>query len=110
MLEKKNETKILLRKRKGNGLPLGVSIAEKKYIQFSIALPKENKCTLCLYQQEMEQPFAEIELDSKYKIGGIFSIHLYIGEELSKSVCYSYKIFDRRGNKEKEILDPYAKK
>ena len=110
VLEKKNETKILLRKRKGNGLPLGVSIAEKKYIQFSIALPKENKCTLCLYQQEMEQPFAEIELDSKYKIGGIFSIQLYIGEEWRKSVCYSYKIFDRRGNKEKEILDPYAKK
>ena len=106
MLEENYETKIILRKRKGKGLPLGVSIAEKNYVQFSIALPKEKRCWLCFYQQEMEQPLIELELDSKYKVGGIFSIQLYIAEEWKHKLCYTYKVTDAARNIEKELLDP----
>lgn len=87
--------------RKGTGYPLGAVWKSEKQIQFSIYLPKEEKVILHLYNNKEIEPFQTLELDKKYKIGGIFSVFITLDD--LQLYTYQYQIG------EMILLDPYAK-
>jgi len=87
--------------RKGSGSPLGAFILDDKHIQFSISLPNAKYCDLYLFLGQEEKEVVKIEMDSKDKIGSIFSIIVPV--EWKKGCEYLYA---ESGN---YIVDPYAK-
>lgn len=97
-----DKVKAIVKIQKGTGYPLGGVWKNKKEIQFSIYLPNEGKIILHLYNRKEIEPFQSIEMDEKYKVGGIFSIVVTLAEE-NGSCAYQYQIG------ETFLLDPYGK-
>lgn len=108
----------ILRIEKGNPLPLGVSVEELS-INFSIALPNEEKCNLVLYIHGDIKPLQVIEIKKEYKTGSIFSVKIFGLEKylIDKALIENTK--DDQGNsfrkleymyevRGSEFIDPYA--
>lgn len=95
----------------GNTLLLGVTEAADG-VQFAIALPDTNSCTLHIYKKGHTRKAASIVLTEEYKIGGAFFVVLTgmktgsdnrsIAEILQNDYEYTYEADGR------EFVDPYA--
>lgn len=91
---------IELEKKKGNGLPLGVTLLDQIHLQFSIALPDQEQCILYLYHKEDGRKAASILMSKEEKTGGIFSVILTLPNY--ENYNYVYEVDGKR------FLDPYA--
>ena len=99
--------------RIGKVLPYGASIVPNG-VNFSIFSKYATSCELVLYKKREKNPYAIIPFPKEFRIGDVFSMIVFDIDY--ENVEYGYrmdgKFSPREGfwfNKEKILLDPYAK-
>ena len=99
--------------RIGKVLPYGASIVPNG-VNFSIFSKYATSCDLVLYKKREKNPYAVIPFPKEFRIGDVFSMIVFDVDY--ENVEYGYrmdgKFSPREGlwfNKEKTLLDPYAK-
>lgn len=99
--------------RIGKVLPYGASIVPNG-VNFSIFSKYATSCDLALYKKREKKPYAIIPFPKEFRIGDVFSMIVFNIDY--ENVEYGYrmdgKFSPREGfwfNKEKTLLDPYAK-
>jgi isoamylase/glycogen operon protein len=89
--------------------PFGDSSHEKG-INFAVVAKEAQHLSLCLFEENQEIPFKEIELDPLInKTGDVW--HIFV-QGLPPSVIYGYKVTPEQNNNNNTsylLLDPYAK-
>ena len=100
--------------RIGRVFPFGATLVEDGGVNFSIFSKEATGCTLLLFHHGAKEPFVEIPIPERFRIGNVFSIMLFhINIETTE---YGYRfdgpyapeeglLYDRK----KILLDPYAK-
>ena len=100
--------------RIGRVFPFGATLVEDGGVNFSIFSKEATGCTLLLLHHGAKEPFVEIPIPERFRIGNVFSIMLFhINIETTE---YGYRfdgpyapekglLYDRK----KILLDPYAK-
>lgn len=92
--------KLLFNIKKGNSLPLGVSLCGKS-VNFSVVLPNEKEIRLNIYKKNNHELYETILLTKEFKSGNIFSV--MIDDFDFTQFQYMYEA------KGMEFIDPYAK-
>ena len=103
-----------LKLRRGHPLPFGATLVPDGGVNFSIFSKHAEYCELVLYEKGAKEPFAVIPFPDEFRIGDVFTMVIF---ELDyENIEYGYRMdgpYDpERGHlfdKEKTLLDPYAK-
>ena len=103
-----------LKLRRGHPLPFGATLVPDGGVNFSIFSKHAEYCELVLYEKGAKEPFAVIPFPDNFRIGDVFTMVVF---ELDyENIEYGYRMdgpYDpERGHlfdKEKTLLDPYAK-
>ncbi|MFN8481450.1 MAG: glycogen debranching protein GlgX [Anaerolineae bacterium] len=101
------------RLRPGKPFPFGATFVPGG-VNFSVFSRHATSCTLVLFEKDASQPLVEIPFPDEFRIGNVFTMVVFdIGYE---NIEYGYKMdgpWDpqrgQRFNKDKILLDPYAK-
>ncbi len=101
------------RLRPGKPFPFGATFVPGG-VNFSVFSRSATSCTLVLFEKGASQPLVEIPFPDEFRIGNVFTMVVFdIGYE---NIEYGYKMdgpWDpqrgHRYNKDKVLLDPYAK-
>ncbi len=102
-----------LRYRVGRVFPFGATITDGG-VNFSVYSKGARSCTLCIFHEGDEKPFAEIPFPEEFRIGDVYTMMVFgLNEELTE---YGYRFdgpYDPAGgylfDPSKILLDPYAK-
>lgn len=100
--------------RRGFVKPFGATIIGDNTVNFSVFSVDATSCELLLYHKGEERPFVVIPFLDEFRIGDVFSIVVYDFDY--EKMEYGYRMdgpYDPEHglwfNKEKVLLDPYAK-
>ncbi|MBQ8092854.1 MAG: glycogen debranching enzyme [Clostridia bacterium] len=99
---------------KGHPIPFGATLTAEGQINFSINSADATGCTLELYHNGQEKPYAQILIPNEYRIGGNYAIMVF--DQNMDDLEYTWR-FDGsmkpeeglRFNPDISLLDPYAK-
>ena len=100
--------------RAGRIFPFGASLMTDGGVNFSIYSKEATGCTLVLFKYGQEKPWVEIPFPEEFRIGDVYTMLVYgINVDTTE---YGYR-FDgeynpekgQRFDREKILLDPYAK-
>lgn len=99
--------------RPGRTIPFGASIVPGG-VNFSVYSRHATTCKLVLYNKREKEPFAEIPFPDEFRIGNVFSMIVfdldYENIEYGFSMDGPFNFGEGHWfNKEKVLLDPYAK-
>lgn len=102
-----------LRLRAGRPYPFGATVIGNA-VNFSIYSRYATSCSLVLFKNHEEEPFVEIPFFKEFRMGNVFSMMVF---DLDfESIEYGYKMdgpYNPKDghwfNKEKILMDPYAK-
>lgn len=99
--------------REGKSLPFGATIV-RDGVNFSVFSKAAKSCELVLYNKGETEPFVIIPFPDEFRIGNVFSMIVFDIDY--ETIEYGYRvdgpynpIKGHRFDKEKVLLDPYAK-
>ena len=100
--------------RCGHVSPFGATILSDYSVNFSVFSKEATACELLLYHQGEEEPYVVLPFPDEFRVGNVFSMIVY-GIDYEE-VEYGYRFdgpYDPKAghwfNKQKVLLDPYAK-
>ena len=99
----------------GNPLPFGATVLEDGSINFSINSAHATSCTLVLYHKGAKEPFEEIKVPKSFKTGANFAVRVFglVADDVEYGYRFGGKYSVKQGllfDKQKVLLDPYAKR
>lgn len=99
--------------RPGRPIPFGATLVPGG-INFSIYSSHATSCTLVLFEKRAQKPLVEIPFPDEFRVGNVFAMVVFGLDD--ENIEYGYRMdgpFEpqagHRFNKDKVLLDPYAK-